>query len=313
MNCLKNSALSAAPKLAQLAKGFSKTNQRGLYLAHLNDVKAQHKLYYTATRNFWKKGGEEKGEKEEESKTEEEAPSKTKSSEKSEKNEGKQEPEKKESSKKTKSHKAEDNHSEDLQEGTKELLKKREEELKLKSKAIEELTNSLKIQEKASDDSKKKIKEFRDALAGQIEELELVRKRYEKQLEDAKVYAIGNFAKDLVEVPDNLHRAIEAGAKEYDGKNHDFYDGVKATYHILMKTLEKHGIKRVHPLKEEFNPHFHEALFDYEDPTQKAGTVGTVAATGYTIGNRVLKSAKVGVIRKSENSSADNADDKSKK
>ena len=75
---------------------------------------------------------------------------------------------------------------------------------------------------------------------------------------------------------------------------------MKATHSILTKTLEKHGIVQVNPLKEKFNPNFHEALFDYEDPKAEAGTVGTVAQTGYRLGDRVLRSAKVGVIRASE-------------
>jgi len=73
---------------------------------------------------------------------------------------------------------------------------------------------------------------------------------------------------------------------------------VTATQNILLKVLAKHGVTQLNPLKEKFDPHRHEALFDYPDPNAEAGTCGVVAQTGYLIQDRVLRPAKVGVIKK---------------
>jgi len=62
--------------------------------------------------------------------------------------------------------------------------------------------------------------------------------------------------------------------------------------------LEKHGVTKIYPLKEKFDPNKHEALFDFEDPTAEPGTVGVVALPGYFIADRILRPAKVGVVKK---------------
>jgi molecular chaperone GrpE len=66
----------------------------------------------------------------------------------------------------------------------------------------------------------------------------------------------------------------------------------------LMNILKKHGIVEYSPLKEKFDPNKHEAVFDYEDEELTPGTVGQVLQSGYKIGDRVLRPAKVGVIKK---------------
>ena len=79
-----------------------------------------------------------------------------------------------------------------------------------------------------------------------------------------------------------------------------------------MKALEKHGVTQINPTGEKFDPNFHEALFDFEDPKLKAGTCGFVANVGYLINERVLRPAKVGVV-KGDASSATNTADAGKK
>jgi molecular chaperone GrpE len=66
----------------------------------------------------------------------------------------------------------------------------------------------------------------------------------------------------------------------------------------LMNTLKKHNIVEMNPLKEKFDPNKHEAVFDYEDEELTPGTVGQVLQTGFKIGDRVLRPAKVGVVKK---------------
>lgn len=80
----------------------------------------------------------------------------------------------------------------------------------------------------------------------------------------------------------SLERALES-AKELEGKGDNLFDGVEATKHILLKVFAKHGINPIDPLKEKFDPNFHEALFDFPDPNQEPGTCGVVCSKGYMI------------------------------
>lgn len=150
--------------------------------------------------------------------------------------------------------------------------------------------------EKGIHELKQKIEDLRIRLKEEIEEGELRRKRFEKELDQNKIYAITKFAKDLIEVPDNLGRALES-AKGLEGKGDNLYEGVKATNAILLKTLQRHGITQLNPIGEKFDPNYHEALFDVPDPSARPGTCGFVVNVGYKINDRILRPAKVGVVK----------------
>jgi len=145
-------------------------------------------------------------------------------------------------------------------------------------------------------DNRQKLVDMRDRLKDELEERDLQRTRFEKEMENTKVFSITKFAKDLLEIPDNLDRALES-AKDLKGKGNSLFDGVDATKHVLLHVLEKHGIKAINPKGEKFDPNQHEALFDYPDPNGTPGTVGTVCTVGYKIQERILRPAKVGIIR----------------
>lgn len=176
------------------------------------------------------------------------------------------------------------------------LYRKVEEQAVQSSKKIKELNETIQGMEKYREDQKQKLVDLRDRLKEELEEKELFRVRMEKEVENTKVYAISKFAKDLIEIPDNLERAIEV-SKDLEGKNNQLYEGVKATRNILLKVLNKYGIQQINPKGEKFDPNIHEALFDYEDPKAVPGTVGQVLTVGYMISDRVLRPAKVGTIR----------------
>ncbi len=78
--------------------------------------------------------------------------------------------------------------------------------------------------------------------------------------------------------------------------------GIAMTQEVLGRILKRHGVIEYIPLKEEFNPHNHEAVFDYadDDPEAIPGTVGQVLQSGFKIGDRILRPAKVGVIKKNK-------------
>lgn len=85
-----------------------------------------------------------------------------------------------------------------------------------------------------------------------------------------------------------------------EGQGNTLYDGIKATQALMLKIFAKNGIMPLNPVKEKFDPNFHEALFDYVDPNGTPGTVGVVCSQGFMIQGRVLRPAKVGVIKEAD-------------
>jgi molecular chaperone GrpE len=131
-------------------------------------------------------------------------------------------------------------------------------------------------------------------------EVENIRKRAEREREEAAKYAITKLAKDIVGVGDNFQRCIDAvpaGAAEQDPTLKSFLEGVTMTERELLNTLERHGIKRVQPMNEPFNPHLHQAVMQVPRTDVPSGTIVEVYQAGYTIEERVLRPAMVGVAQ----------------
>ena len=125
-------------------------------------------------------------------------------------------------------------------------------------------------------------------------------KRHTQQLDNSAKYAITPIAKDLLNIHDNLKRAIGCLTEEDKTKSKDIREILKALAHtenLLTETFEEFGIEETNPLGESFNPNFHEAMFEFPDPERKTGEVGHVITSGFTIHERVLRAAKVGVAR----------------
>ncbi|MBO0765182.1 MAG: nucleotide exchange factor GrpE [Hyphomicrobiaceae bacterium] len=131
-------------------------------------------------------------------------------------------------------------------------------------------------------------------------EMENTRKRAEREREEAAKYAITKLAKDIVGVGDNFQRAIDAvppGAAEKDPTLKSFLDGVTMTERELLNVLDRHGIKRLQPINELFNPHLHEAVRQIPRSDVPSGTIVEIYQAGYTIADRVLRPAMVGVAQ----------------
>lgn len=144
------------------------------------------------------------------------------------------------------------------------------------------------------------VADLKDRLLRSLAEKENLRRRAERDVSDARQYAVSKFAADLVSVADNLERALASVPTETEGEPtalKTLVDGVALTGKELMQVFEKHGIHKTEPLGERFDPHLHEALFETEDPSVPNGTVSTVVSPGYVIGSRPLRAAKVGVAR----------------
>ena len=144
------------------------------------------------------------------------------------------------------------------------------------------------------------VADLKDKILRAHAEMENVRKRAERDREETSKYAVTKFARDILSVGDNFQRAIDAvpsGAAEQDAALKSFLEGVTMTERELLNVLERHGIRRIQPSNEPFNPHQHQAVMEIARDDVPAGTVVQVFQAGFTIEDRVLRPAMVGVAK----------------
>ena len=130
--------------------------------------------------------------------------------------------------------------------------------------------------------------------------MENQRRRTEKEVSDARAYGVTRFAQDILPFADNLRRAVEnvpAEARAADGPLKTLVEGLEVTERDFLSRLARHGVKKLEPKGQKFDPNMHEALFEVPDPSVPNGTVVQVVEDGYSIGERCLRPAKVGVAR----------------
>ncbi|TIV71501.1 MAG: nucleotide exchange factor GrpE [Mesorhizobium sp.] len=140
----------------------------------------------------------------------------------------------------------------------------------------------------------KENEELKDRALRVAAEMENLRRRTARDVHDARTYAVANFARDMLSVSDNLRRALDAIPAEAKASGDAGFtaliDGVDLTERAMLSALERHGVKKLAPEGEKFDPNFHQAMFE-------AGTVVQVVQPGYSIGERVLRPAMVGVSK----------------
>lgn len=143
--------------------------------------------------------------------------------------------------------------------------------------------------------------DLKDRLLRSLADMENLRRRTEREVQDQRTYAVTKFATDIVGTADNLRRALEAVPKADDSQDNSaikaLVDGVELTERELLKTLERHGVKKREPVGERFDPHKDQAVFEIPDENVPSGTVLQVMQAGYTIGDRVLRPSMVGVSK----------------
>jgi molecular chaperone GrpE len=142
--------------------------------------------------------------------------------------------------------------------------------------------------------------QLKDQLLRALAEAENVRRRAQREREDAAKYAIANFARDVLQVSDNLHRALEAipaAALAADEALRNLHEGVSATERQLDAALERQQVTRVWPMGEKFDANLHQAMFEVQTAEQAPGTVVQVMQAGYLIHDRLLRPALVGVAK----------------
>ena len=143
--------------------------------------------------------------------------------------------------------------------------------------------------------------DLKDKLLRLMADMENLRRRTAREIADARTYAVTNFARDMLNVADNVRRAIESVPEEdratADGAFKGLIEGIDLTERDLLKNLERHGVKQLDPQGQKFDPNLHQAMFEIPNAEVPNGTVLQVVQSGYVIGDRVLRPALVGVSR----------------
>jgi molecular chaperone GrpE len=147
----------------------------------------------------------------------------------------------------------------------------------------------------------KEVAEARDKMLRTLAEMENLRQRTRREVADAKIYGITGFARDVLDIADNLQRALDAVPPEAraaaDPGLKALIEGVELTERSLLNALEKNGVKKFDPAGQKFDPNFQQAMYEVPDPSVPSGTVVQVVQAGFMIGERVLRPALVGVSK----------------
>src|SRR5262245_40966938 len=162
-------------------------------------------------------------------------------------------------------------------------------------------------------EAKREAAEFKDKLLRSLAGMENLRKRTEREVLDARLYGIAGFARDVLAVADNMHRALDAIGLELrestDATVKALIEGVELTERELLKILEKNGVKKFSPRGEKFDPNVHQAMYEVPTTDLPPGQVAEVIQAGYMLGARVLRPAMVAVskaVQKTPASANDN-------
>jgi molecular chaperone GrpE len=148
----------------------------------------------------------------------------------------------------------------------------------------------------SNNDETPELESLRDRLMRALAETENTRRLGERRVQEAQQYAITNFARELLQVIDNLRRALDAGSTE-QRQGDGLLEGVAATDRVLSQILSRHGVEELDPLNKPFDPMKHEAVMEAEESEQPPGNVVRVLENGYMLHDRLLRPARVVVAK----------------
>lgn len=178
-------------------------------------------------------------------------------------------------------------------------IKNDEPEIAANNNGEGEAESSVNAAESALDEAQAEMGKLKDQILRAMAETENTRRRMKKETEDAQKYAVSSFAKEMLNVADNFRRALDAVPK--DGADNDtlrnLVTGVEMTERQLLAAFEKFGIKKLDPIGQAFDPHFHQVMMEQEDPSKPAGMIVQVLQCGYMIHDRLLREAMVVVAK----------------
>jgi molecular chaperone GrpE len=147
----------------------------------------------------------------------------------------------------------------------------------------------------------RELSEAKDRVLRTLAEMENLRRRTTREVADARAYGISGFARDVLDIADNLQRALDAVPAETrdnaDPGLKALIEGVDLTEKSLHQALEKNGVKKFDPAGQKFDPNVHQAMYEVPDESVPSGTVVHVVQAGYMIGDRILRPALVGVAK----------------
>ena len=144
------------------------------------------------------------------------------------------------------------------------------------------------------------LAEARQAVLYAQAETQNVRRRLEQEKLNAAQYAATGFARDMLSVKDNLERALAAipEAMREDEGTKSLVAGLEATGRELENVFQRHGIARIEAIGQKLDPHFHQAMIEVPSDEAEPGTIVQEMQAGYTIKDRLLRPALVGVAKK---------------
>ncbi len=166
-----------------------------------------------------------------------------------------------------------------------------------------DLKSDNEIKEESSPDDK--IKELEDKLARTFAEMENQRRRFEKEKEDAFEYGGFSFAKEALNLIDNLERSKQALENDEKLKNTEalqkILDHLKIIGQDLISIFNKNNIRPIECLNKKLDPNLHQAMIEIEDDEKEPGTIIQEIQKGFTIKDRLLRPSLVGVSKKTQN------------
>ncbi|MBL6935070.1 MAG: nucleotide exchange factor GrpE [Alphaproteobacteria bacterium] len=150
------------------------------------------------------------------------------------------------------------------------------------------------------DDPEARIAELEDKLLRSRADMENMRSRLTREMDEKAKYAATALARDILTAADNLQRALDCispEAREQDEALENFAAGVEAIEREMLAAFGNHNIRKIEPVDEKFNPEFHQAMFEVENTGRAPGTVVEVVQPGYLLHDRLLRPAMVGVAK----------------
>ena len=206
--------------------------------------------------------------------------------------------------------KEEDNQQEEIKEPDSENIENEEEiNDSQENTDTEETTEDENTQE---DNLEKEIETLKEEKIRLLAEMENLRKRFEREKVETIKFGSINLARDILSPGDNLERALDALPED---ENHsesikNLIDGLKMVLKEYKSALEKHGVKKIETLNQKFDHNFHQAMMEVENNDVKEGTVVQEVQSGYTMHDRLLRAAMVGVSKKTATKTEDTKEEK---
>ncbi|XP_074320217.1 grpE protein homolog 1, mitochondrial-like [Silene latifolia] len=189
-------------------------------------------------------------------------------------------------------------------------------EVSLDDLSREELVKVFLEKKEVLQKKEKEFCEWKDKFLRSYAEIENVMERTRRDAENSKKFAVQSFAKSLLDVADNLSRASSVTKESFSKLDvsgdtvgavpvlKTLWEGVEMTEKQLSEVFRKSGIEKVDPTNEQFDPNCHNAVFQVPDSSKPPGTVAVVLKAGYTLHDRIIRPAEVGVTVALENTEA---------